>query len=190
MLIVQAWPLDLLEIRKAGTDGAEVVLMKLTHAEAHTLASQLTKTLDAISITLEQRSTEHFRELWPKPKPARAMKRPPKRHQAPEVRPWVGQDFTKPAVPAPPKVGAVLLTLEEVAKECRTAVASVRLWIRTGRLRSVRPGRRRLVHRGDLEQFLARDVAEASEPQLASLRRARAARAPRVKPSADEPSAR
>jgi excisionase family DNA binding protein len=47
------------------------------------------------------------------------------------------------------------LLLDEVARECRTSVASVRYWIANGRLRSFRPGRRRLVSREDLERFIA-----------------------------------
>ena len=46
------------------------------------------------------------------------------------------------------------LLLDEVARECRASVASVRYWIASGRLRSVRPGRRRLVSREDLERFI------------------------------------
>ena len=46
------------------------------------------------------------------------------------------------------------LLLEEVARECRAPLASVRHWIATGRLPSIRPGRRRLVSRADLDQFL------------------------------------
>jgi len=47
-----------------------------------------------------------------------------------------------------------LLLLEEVARECRTSVSTVRYWIQSGRLPSIRPGRRRLVRRRDLERFL------------------------------------
>jgi excisionase family DNA binding protein len=47
------------------------------------------------------------------------------------------------------------LLLEEVARECRAPVASVRYWIASGRLRSIRPGRRRLVSRDELDRFLA-----------------------------------
>lgn len=50
------------------------------------------------------------------------------------------------------------LLLEEIAEISRTSVGSVRAWIRTGRLPSVKPGRRRLVRRSDLEGFLARDL--------------------------------
>lgn len=47
-----------------------------------------------------------------------------------------------------------LLLIEEVAQICRTSPSTVRLWIRAGRLRSLRPGRRRLIAAADLERFL------------------------------------
>jgi excisionase family DNA binding protein len=47
-----------------------------------------------------------------------------------------------------------LLLLDEVARECRTTIGTVRHWVATGRLKSVRPGRRRLVRRTDLDRFL------------------------------------
>jgi len=47
------------------------------------------------------------------------------------------------------------LYIEEVARECRTGVSSVRAWISSGRLRSIRPGRRLLVAQHDLDAFLA-----------------------------------
>ena len=46
------------------------------------------------------------------------------------------------------------LLLDEVARECRAPIASVRYWIASGRLRSIRPGRRRLVSRDELDRFL------------------------------------
>ncbi len=57
------------------------------------------------------------------------------------------------------------LLLDEVASECRASVASVRYWIASGRLRSVRPGRRRLVSREDLERFIAYGRAAAGRAQ-------------------------
>ena len=48
-----------------------------------------------------------------------------------------------------------LLYLPEVAEHCRTPISSVRHWVRTGRLLSIRPGRRRMVRRSDLERFLS-----------------------------------
>ncbi|MFM2419640.1 MAG: Helix-turn-helix domain, partial [Pseudomonadota bacterium] len=47
------------------------------------------------------------------------------------------------------------LLLEEVCAISRSAPGTARHWIRTGRLPSIRPGRRRLVRRSDLERFLA-----------------------------------
>lgn len=47
------------------------------------------------------------------------------------------------------------LLLDEVARECRAPVASVRYWIASGRLGSIKPGRRRLVSRDELDRFLA-----------------------------------
>ncbi len=46
------------------------------------------------------------------------------------------------------------LLVEEVAEHGRTSVATVRKWLSTGKLKSSRPGRRRLVRRADLEAFL------------------------------------
>jgi excisionase family DNA binding protein len=51
-----------------------------------------------------------------------------------------------------------LLLLSEVAAEARVSVSTVRHWIRVGKLRAVRPGRRRMVRRVDLDAFLATDV--------------------------------
>jgi len=51
-----------------------------------------------------------------------------------------------------------LLTLEEVAEITRARLSCIRFWVRTGKLASLRPGRRVLVRRGVLEKFL-----EASE---------------------------
>jgi excisionase family DNA binding protein len=49
------------------------------------------------------------------------------------------------------------LLLEEIAEETRTPLSTVRHWIAKGKLASVRPGRRRLVRRIDLDAFLASD---------------------------------
>jgi excisionase family DNA binding protein len=46
------------------------------------------------------------------------------------------------------------LLVEEIAAECRAPRTTVRHWIQTGRLPSIRLGRRRLVRREDFEQFL------------------------------------
>ncbi|HEX2874623.1 MAG TPA: helix-turn-helix domain-containing protein [Polyangiaceae bacterium] len=50
------------------------------------------------------------------------------------------------------------LLLDEIAAIARASVDTVRRWIRSGQLPSVKPGRRRLVRRGDLDRFLARDT--------------------------------
>lgn len=47
------------------------------------------------------------------------------------------------------------MLLSEIAEETRTPLSTVRHWIATGKLPSVRPGRRRLVRRVDLDAFLA-----------------------------------
>lgn len=53
-----------------------------------------------------------------------------------------------------------LLRLEEVARIARVSISSVRHWIKTGRLPSIRPGRRRLVQRSALDSFLVRDMTK------------------------------
>ena len=58
-----------------------------------------------------------------------------------------------------------LLLLEDVARECRTSVNTVRYWISIGRLPSLKPGRRRLVRRADLERFLTGDPVGAPAPR-------------------------
>jgi excisionase family DNA binding protein len=61
------------------------------------------------------------------------------------------------------------LFLEEVASETRTPLSTVRYWILIGKLPSLRPGRRRLVRRTDLERFLVasgnRAAARESDAQ-------------------------
>jgi len=47
------------------------------------------------------------------------------------------------------------LFVEEVASETRVSISTVRHWIRTGKLPSLKPGRRRLVRRSDLDALLA-----------------------------------
>lgn len=59
-----------------------------------------------------------------------------------------------------PKPAPALLTLEEAAAIARAPIGSVRHWIATKRLPSVRPGRRRLVRRADLARLLGLDTAE------------------------------
>ncbi|MBK8169660.1 MAG: helix-turn-helix domain-containing protein [Sandaracinaceae bacterium] len=53
-----------------------------------------------------------------------------------------------------------LLTLSECAEIARAPLSSVRYWVSQGRLRSVRPGRLRLVRRADLALFLGIEVCE------------------------------
>jgi excisionase family DNA binding protein len=47
------------------------------------------------------------------------------------------------------------MLVEEVAQEARVSLSTVHHWLRTGRLKSVRPGRRRMVARSDFEKFVA-----------------------------------
>jgi len=49
------------------------------------------------------------------------------------------------------------LTIEECAAVARVSPSSVRHWLRTGKLKSLRPARRRLVDRIEFERFLAGD---------------------------------
>jgi excisionase family DNA binding protein len=49
-----------------------------------------------------------------------------------------------------------LLHIPEVAKIARVSEETVRFWIKTRRLESLRPGRRRLIRREALEAFLRR----------------------------------
>jgi excisionase family DNA binding protein len=46
------------------------------------------------------------------------------------------------------------LHVEEIARVCRAPKSSVRHWISTGKLPSIKPGERRLVRRQDLDRFL------------------------------------
>lgn len=48
------------------------------------------------------------------------------------------------------------LLLSEAAELARVSIDTARYWVRTGKLASVRPGRRRLVRRDVLEAFLER----------------------------------
>lgn len=73
------------------------------------------------------------------------------------------------------------LLLQEIAEETRTPLSTVRHWIATGRLPSVRPGRRRLVRRADLDAFLAPPandtVADSGAAVPSELDRQRASKA-------------
>jgi excisionase family DNA binding protein len=55
------------------------------------------------------------------------------------------------------------LLIEEVAEIARCCESTVRHWLATGRLRSIRPGRRRLIASTELERFLAADRAPGLE---------------------------
>lgn len=62
-----------------------------------------------------------------------------------------------------------LLFIEEVAEIARVSPATVRWWLRQGKLPSTRPGRRRLIRRDALSAFLAGEakplkVREEGEP--------------------------
>ncbi len=67
------------------------------------------------------------------------------------------------------------LLVDEIATECRAPRASVRHWIATGKLASVKVGRRRLVRRQDFERFLRsaglRDAPGAGQADGGSVRR-------------------
>lgn len=80
-----------------------------------------------------------------------------------------------------------LLTIEEVAEVTRTPLSSVRSWVYSGRLTTIKPGRHRLVMEEALRQFLGvDDVQSASDsaapaaivPSLSAARR----RQPKVAP--------
>jgi excisionase family DNA binding protein len=66
-----------------------------------------------------------------------------------------------------------LLILEEVAELTRANIETVRFWIKEGKLRSLRPGRRRLVRRLDLESFLADVERSRARKAVAPARKAK-----------------
>lgn len=49
-----------------------------------------------------------------------------------------------------------LLLVEEVAEIARVSVETVRYWIKQHKLPSIRPGRRRMIRREQLEVFLGK----------------------------------
>jgi excisionase family DNA binding protein len=53
-----------------------------------------------------------------------------------------------------------LLFLTEVAEYARVSLKTVRHWVETGRLSSLRFGRRRMVRRKDLDRFVATPVTQ------------------------------
>jgi excisionase family DNA binding protein len=60
-----------------------------------------------------------------------------------------------------------MLNVIEGAAFAGVSVSTFRHWLYTGRLRSVRPGRRRLIRRADLESFLVRDLYAERKALLA-----------------------
>jgi excisionase family DNA binding protein len=55
------------------------------------------------------------------------------------------------------------LYVEEVAELTRVPVSCVRFWVRTGKLPSLKPGRRVLIRRVVLERFLAASERQTAE---------------------------
>ena len=77
-------------------------------------------------------------------------------------------------------MASAYLMLAEIAEETRTPISTVRHWIAQGKLPSVRPGRRRLVKRADLDAFMTPTVRIAADaPAIAptDLDRQRASKA-------------
>jgi excisionase family DNA binding protein len=70
-------------------------------------------------------------------------------------------------MPSPAVHDPQLLLIPEVADLARVSIATVRYWIASGRLPSLRPGRRVLVRLAALQKFLAdaeRGAKTASSP--------------------------
>lgn len=59
---------------------------------------------------------------------------------------------------------AEVLTVQRVAELTNSSVSSVRHWIRSGRLKSVRFGRRRQVLRAELRRFVLGEAERDAEP--------------------------
>jgi excisionase family DNA binding protein len=57
------------------------------------------------------------------------------------------------------------MLVHEVAREARVSLSTVRHWLRSGRLRSVRPGRRRMIARSDFERFVASLPSQAARTE-------------------------
>jgi excisionase family DNA binding protein len=55
------------------------------------------------------------------------------------------------------------LLVPEVMAITRSPKGTVRHWLRTGRLPSIKPGRHRLIRREDLERFLCAAAVRASD---------------------------
>lgn len=74
-------------------------------------------------------------------------------------------------------MASTYLLLGEIAEETRTPISTVRHWVAIGKLPSVRPGRRRLVKRADLDAFMAASAVvetEAAQAEPSELERRRA----------------
>lgn len=63
--------------------------------------------------------------------------------------------------------GQRFMLIAEVAREARVSVSSVRHWLRTGKLTSVRPARRRLIARDEFERFMKGLEEAAALPERA-----------------------
>ena len=59
-----------------------------------------------------------------------------------------------------------LLTLDEACTMVRTPKGTLRYWIATGRLTAYRPGRRVLIHKSDLLDFVRRGRIGAPDYEL------------------------
>ena len=57
--------------------------------------------------------------------------------------------------PSGPFAGTELLTVPQASEFCQHHVATIRTWIKAGRLKASKPARHYLVRRADLEAFLA-----------------------------------
>lgn len=57
-----------------------------------------------------------------------------------------------------------LLLLEDVARVVRASLGTVRFWIATGKLRSFRLGRRRVVYRRELDRFIQDAAGRTGRP--------------------------
>jgi excisionase family DNA binding protein len=60
-----------------------------------------------------------------------------------------------PVIKRPPAPLDDLLLLTEVAEITRSPLSTVRCWIAAGKISALRPGRKVLVRRSELERFLA-----------------------------------
>jgi excisionase family DNA binding protein len=63
-------------------------------------------------------------------------------------------NYSQPATPVTHRNARYLL-IDEAAQIARTSPSTVRYWIQVGKLKSTRPGRRRLILESDLMSFLS-----------------------------------